>query len=111
MYPRVLIEDQSLTIYFYQQLDSDEWDECRIQESDSLIKPRDCLFCVHHSKNMVKNLKHMSEAHSFFIPDVEFCINIRGLLLYLGEKVKYKIVIRVFFNKLLANLKAFFTLS
>ncbi|XP_012547732.1 uncharacterized protein LOC100862770 isoform X1 [Bombyx mori] len=70
-----------------EELDSDEWDECRIQESDSLIKPRDCLFCVHHSKNMVKNLKHMSEVHSFFIPDVEFCINIRGLLLYLGEKI------------------------
>ncbi|XP_013166493.1 PREDICTED: zinc finger protein 622 [Papilio xuthus] len=70
-----------------EELDSDEWDECRIKESDSLIKPRDCLFCTHHSKNMVKNLKHMSEAHSFFIPDVEYCVDVKGLLLYLGEKI------------------------
>ncbi|KAF9419269.1 hypothetical protein HW555_004196 [Spodoptera exigua] len=70
-----------------EELDSDEWEECRIKGSDSLIKPRDCLFCGHHSKNIVKNLKHMSEAHSFFIPDVEYCINIKELLLYLGEKI------------------------
>ncbi|XP_028164368.1 cytoplasmic 60S subunit biogenesis factor ZNF622 [Ostrinia nubilalis] len=70
-----------------EELDSDEWEECRIKGSDSLIKPRDCLFCTHHSKNMVKNLKHMSEAHSFFIPDLEYCIDVKGLLLYLGEKI------------------------
>ncbi|XP_026725967.1 zinc finger protein 622 [Trichoplusia ni] len=70
-----------------EELDSDEWEECRILGSDSLIKPQDCLFCGHHSKNMVKNLKHMSEAHSFFIPDVEYCVNIKDLLLYLGEKI------------------------
>lgn len=70
-----------------EELDSDEWEECRIKSSDSLIKPRDCLFCGHHSKNMVKNLKHMSESHSFFIPDVEYCVNIKDLLLYLGEKI------------------------
>lgn len=70
-----------------EELDSDEWEECRIKGSDSLIKPRDCLFCGHHSKNMLKNLKHMSEGHSFFIPDVEYCVNIKDLLLYLGEKI------------------------
>ncbi|KAL4706824.1 hypothetical protein ACJJTC_010058 [Scirpophaga incertulas] len=70
-----------------EELDSDEWEECRIKGSDSLIKPRDCLFCSHHSKNMVKNIKHMSEAHSFFIPDLEYCVNVKGLLLYLGEKI------------------------
>ncbi|XP_013195369.2 cytoplasmic 60S subunit biogenesis factor ZNF622 [Amyelois transitella] len=70
-----------------EELDSDEWEECRIKGSDSLIKPRDCLFCSHHSKNMVKNLKHMSVAHSFFIPDIEYCVDVKGLLLYLGEKI------------------------
>ncbi|CAH2068502.1 unnamed protein product, partial [Iphiclides podalirius] len=70
-----------------EELDSDEWDECRIKESDSLIKPRDCLFCTHHSKSMYKNLKHMSKAHSFFIPDVEYLVDVNGLLLYLGEKI------------------------
>lgn len=70
-----------------EELDSDEWDECREKGSDSLIKPKDCLFCNHHSKTIVKNLKHMSEVHSFFIPDVEYCVNVKGLLLYLGEKI------------------------
>lgn len=70
-----------------EEIDSDEWDNCRVKGSDSLIKPRDCLFCTHHSKNMVKNLKHMSETHSFFIPDVEYCADVKGLLLYLGEKI------------------------
>ncbi|XP_022128060.2 zinc finger protein 622 [Pieris rapae] len=70
-----------------EELDSDEWDECRVKGSDSLIKPQDCLFCGHHSKNMVKNLRHMSVTHSFFIPDVEYCIDLKGLLLYLGEKI------------------------
>ncbi|CAH2267146.1 zinc finger protein 622 [Pararge aegeria] len=70
-----------------EELDSDEWDELRVKGSDSLIKPKDCLFCSQHSKNMVKNLKHMSAAHSFFIPDVEYCVDIKGLLLYLGEKI------------------------
>ncbi|XP_034824068.1 cytoplasmic 60S subunit biogenesis factor ZNF622 [Maniola hyperantus] len=70
-----------------EELDSDEWDELRVKGSDSLIKPCDCLFCGQHSKNMVKNLRHMSAAHSFFIPDVEYCVDIKGLLLYLGEKI------------------------
>ncbi|CAF4784448.1 unnamed protein product [Pieris macdunnoughi] len=70
-----------------EELDSDEWDECRVKGSDSLIKPQDCLFCGHHSKNMVKNLRHMSVTHSFFIPDVEYCIDLKGLILYLGEKI------------------------
>lgn len=42
---------------------------------------------------MVKNLKHMSEAHSFFIPDVEFCTDVKGLLLYLGEKVRVEFIL------------------
>ncbi|CAG9110762.1 unnamed protein product [Plutella xylostella] len=70
-----------------EELDSDEWDECRMKGSDSLIEPSDCLFCGHHSKSLVKNLKHMSETHSFFIPDIEYCVDVRGLFLYLGEKI------------------------
>lgn len=29
----------------------------------------------------------MSEEHSFFVPDVEYCVDIEGLLVYLGEKI------------------------
>ncbi|GBP66787.1 Zinc finger protein 622 [Eumeta japonica] len=80
-------EDDIETDSEIEELDSDEWEECHIKESDSLIQPQDCLFCAHHSKTIVKNLKHMSVAHSFFIPDVEFCVDLKGLLLYLGEKI------------------------
>ncbi|XP_049887660.1 zinc finger protein 622 [Pectinophora gossypiella] len=70
-----------------EELDSDEWEMCRVKGSDSLIKTSDCLFCGHHSKNVVRNLKHMSIAHSFFIPDAQYCIDVKGLLEYLGEKI------------------------
>lgn len=45
----------------------------------------DCLFCSHHSKSLMKNVAHMTKVHSFFIPDVEFLVDIKGLIRYLGE--------------------------
>ncbi|TWW73081.1 Zinc finger protein 622 [Takifugu flavidus] len=47
----------------------------------------DCLFCCHHSRSLMKNIAHMTKVHSFFIPDVEFLVDLRGLIRYLGEKV------------------------
>ncbi|XP_014219825.1 zinc finger protein 622 [Copidosoma floridanum] len=61
-------------------VDSDEWNENPVHSNN-------CIFCNHHSRTMTKNLKHMTEAHSFFIPYVEYCVDIKGLLTYLGEKV------------------------
>ncbi|XP_044727648.1 zinc finger protein 622 [Chrysoperla carnea] len=66
-----------------EEVDSDEWDE----DTENPIEGNNCLFCSHHSKNLVKNLNHMTVAHSFFIPDVEYCTDVKGLLMYLGEKV------------------------
>ncbi|XP_017772977.1 PREDICTED: zinc finger protein 622 [Nicrophorus vespilloides] len=66
-----------------EEVDSDEWDE------DMVVDVRNCLFCLHHSKNLVKNLKHMSEIHTFFIPDIEFCTDINGLIEYLAQKVEH----------------------
>ncbi|XP_068582245.1 cytoplasmic 60S subunit biogenesis factor ZNF622 isoform X2 [Cebidichthys violaceus] len=51
------------------------------------IPVTDCLFCSHHSKSLVKNVAHMTKVHSFFIPDVEFLVDVGGLVRYLGEKV------------------------
>jgi len=68
-----------------EEVDSDEWDD-----DDDVVNPVDvnnCLFCSHHSRTLVKNIKHMTVAHSFFIPDTEYCIDMRGLLVYLGEKI------------------------
>ncbi|XP_078395265.1 cytoplasmic 60S subunit biogenesis factor ZNF622 [Cetorhinus maximus] len=47
----------------------------------------DCLFCSHHSRSLVKNMDHMTKSHSFFIPDIEYLVDLRGLIKYLGEKV------------------------
>ncbi|XP_011211994.2 zinc finger protein 622 [Bactrocera dorsalis] len=65
------------------QIDSDEWEKL----PENPLSEKDCLFCTHVSEDMVENLKHMSVAHSFFIPDAEFCTDLEGLLYYLGEKV------------------------
>lgn len=65
-----------------EEVDSDEWNE-----EENPIDDNNCLFCLHHSRNLLKNLQHMTEAHTFFIPDVEYCIDLEGLLRYLGEKI------------------------
>jgi pre-60S factor REI1 len=66
-----------------EEIDSDEWDD----DTENPIANNDCIFCDHHSKNLVNNVKHMSLKHSFFIPDAEFCVDVEGLLSYLAEKV------------------------
>lgn len=45
----------------------------------------DCLFCSHHSSSLLKNVAHMTKVHSFFIPDIEYLSDLRGLIKYLGE--------------------------
>ncbi|KAJ8942920.1 hypothetical protein NQ314_009895 [Rhamnusium bicolor] len=72
-------EDQSEL----EEVDSDEWDE----DIENPIDNNDCLFCSHHSRNFIKNLEHMTIVHSFFIPDIEYCTDLNGLLRYLGEKI------------------------
>nr|AAO13531.1 zinc finger protein Yan [Bufo gargarizans] len=47
----------------------------------------DCLFCLHHSRTLVKNVAHMTKVHSFFIPDIEYLMDLKGFIHYLGEKV------------------------
>jgi len=63
-----------------EEVDSDEWE-------DDPIPITQCLFCNHQSKNLEENLKHMSVAHSFFLPDPEFIVDLVGLMEYLGAKV------------------------
>uniref|UniRef100_A0A182Q4F8 C2H2-type domain-containing protein n=1 Tax=Anopheles farauti TaxID=69004 RepID=A0A182Q4F8_9DIPT len=64
--------------------DSDEWEDV---DFENPIERNDCIFCPHHSEDLLENIKHMSVVHSFFIPDAEFCIDVEGLLAYLAEKV------------------------
>ena len=70
-----------------EEVDSDEWDEDDEDEEEEPIARTDCFFCLHHSSNMEKNAIHMATEHSFFLPDVEYLVDMPGLFEYLGAKV------------------------
>ncbi|KAI0743798.1 C2H2 type zinc-finger-domain-containing protein [Daedaleopsis nitida] len=59
----------------------------KIAAARARLSPKQCLFCTApSSETMEENLTHMSIAHSFFIPDAEFLVDLVGLVTYLGEK-------------------------
>ncbi|TFL01541.1 C2H2 type zinc-finger-domain-containing protein [Pterulicium gracile] len=51
------------------------------------LSSKHCLFCTHQSEDLDHNLTHMSAAHSFFIPDADYLVDVTGLIQYLGEKL------------------------
>ncbi|KAJ3414841.1 hypothetical protein HDV05_005998 [Chytridiales sp. JEL 0842] len=51
------------------------------------LQPTDCLFCTQSSPSLDENLAHMALHHSFFIPDLEYLVDLNGLITYLGEKI------------------------
>lgn len=60
------------------------------EETDDEPEPleiTECLFCSELSEDMETNLKHMTLAHGFFLPDLTYLVDVEGLLSYLGEKV------------------------
>ncbi|KZS98692.1 hypothetical protein SISNIDRAFT_422698 [Sistotremastrum niveocremeum HHB9708] len=59
----------------------------KIAAARSRIAITDCLFCTTSSSSLDENIAHMSSAHSFFIPDQEFLVDLAGLIRYLGEKI------------------------
>lgn len=64
-------------------MDSDEWDD----DIENPIDVNECMFCPHQSENFLDNVKHMSVAHSFFIPDADYLVDMEGLLVYLADKI------------------------
>lgn len=61
-------------------MDSDE-------EMDLEMDTNQCIFCKVVSEDLVSNLKHMSVAHSFFVPDANYCVSLEQLIEYLLIKV------------------------
>ena len=51
------------------------------------LEINECLFCSKKSEDMESSLTHMSKAHGFFIPDLDYIADVRGLISYLCEKV------------------------
>ncbi|KAJ2311111.1 pre-60S factor rei1 [Coemansia sp. Cherry 401B] len=47
----------------------------------------DCLFCTHTAPSFEANMEHMEHAHSLFIPDLEYLVDLRGLIKYLADKI------------------------
>jgi pre-60S factor REI1 len=68
-------------------IDEDEEQKVIESASRSRLSTTSCLFCPQVSLSLDDSLTHMSLAHSFFIPDAQFLIDIPGLILYLGEKI------------------------
>jgi len=44
----------------------------------------ECLFCPHVSDSLETNIQHMTAEHSFFIPDVEYLVDLEGFMSHLG---------------------------
>ncbi|KAF9264238.1 hypothetical protein L218DRAFT_258042 [Marasmius fiardii PR-910] len=59
----------------------------KIAAARSRLSNTHCLFCPIVSSNLEENLSHMSSAHSFFIPDFDYLVDLPGLITYLGEKI------------------------
>jgi pre-60S factor REI1 len=59
----------------------------KIAAARARLSSNTCLFCTNECSLLDDNLTHMSIAHSFFIPDAEYLIDIQGLISYLGEKI------------------------
>jgi hypothetical protein len=78
--------------------DLDAWLAERMQEARPL-DIHECLFCNHkvavdenvseqeRSGALLANLRHMAKEHSFFVPYIEYCYDLAGLVRYLGVKV------------------------
>jgi len=47
----------------------------------------ECFFCGHRAASVEANLAHMGSVHGFFVPDLEYLHDMKGLLEYLGQKV------------------------
>lgn len=47
----------------------------------------DCLFCVYHGDSIEENIQHMAQSHSFFVPDLEYLIDLPALIQFLSDKI------------------------
>ena len=65
--------------------------DAKIAAARSRLSPTHCLFCTSTSPSLPDNLTHMSSAHSFFVPDAEYLIDLPGLITGLEA---YELVLR-----------------
>ncbi|KAJ4953149.1 hypothetical protein NE237_029981 [Protea cynaroides] len=70
------------------QLDVDEIMNDDDDDDDEELEPSCCFMCDIKHDNLESCMVHMHKKHGFFIPDIEYLKDPKGLLTYLGLKVK-----------------------
>lgn len=58
----------------------------------------DCLFCFYYLSFFVKNVVYMIKVYSFFIFDIEYFLDLKGLIKYLGKYNDFVFDEEIFFN-------------
>lgn len=94
-WPKGCLEGRRVNSQEDEDDDEDDWEfldeEYQEDELDDLlsqiISSDTCLFCDKKSPTTEVNVKHMDQAHGFFIPEYRYLIDLDGLLEYLGFKV------------------------
>ncbi|GAA5812803.1 hypothetical protein MFLAVUS_006261 [Mucor flavus] len=76
-------------IKLFSDTEEDTDNESVLSAMDQLHLSQDrCLFCNLVNTDFEANLKHMTLAHGFFLPDVEYLEDAPGLVVYLAEKIE-----------------------
>lgn len=65
-----------------------DFDQSTEEEMNRPLVLEECIFCDYLSGSVEDSLEHMATEHLFFIPDLEFCLNVSDMLEHLIEKVK-----------------------
>ncbi|KAF5389474.1 hypothetical protein D9757_004295 [Collybiopsis confluens] len=77
----LVVDDQAVDEEINQTIDQ------KIAAARSRLSSIHCLFCSSELFDLQANLLHMASAHSFFIPDADYLVDVEGLIGYLGEKI------------------------
>jgi pre-60S factor REI1 len=62
---------------------SNHSEDSHSEDEEEQFNPQKCLFCNSQATSLDVNMAHMSYAHSFFIPNAEYLIDLESLLSYL----------------------------
>jgi pre-60S factor REI1 len=67
--------------------EEEEGEEGEEGEEEEEVTHLNCVFCWAASESVEANLVHMRQEHSFYVPDVEYCVNPAGLIERMHELV------------------------
>lgn len=88
-----LLDLEDLIQMNYQTENGEELNEEEKKEVEEKIKNsyafgmEECLFCFKISTSFSSNVKHMTKDHGMFIPDLEYLVDLEGMIYYLGKKL------------------------